>query len=98
MPVMNTTLLPIGTRVKHDGHGPGTIVAHNGAQRNVYVETNLGTEHMNAVVTHGLGAAIVASFYSGDRFPYVVKFDPSERYPEGYQDVYDVDGAVMEVM
>jgi len=98
---MNSNLLPIGTLVYHDGHGNGEIVAYNGVQPNAYVESNLGSPEVAGAVAAGLGEAIVSSFYSGSRYPYVVQFEPSERYkdqyPNGYKDVYDVDGAVMVV-
>jgi hypothetical protein len=79
---MHSKLLPIGTRVKHSGHGLGAIVDHNGSAKNVYVEQNLGSPEVGAAVQAGLGAAIIGSFYSGDRFPYVVTYD------SGYTDVY----------
>lgn len=94
---MNTNLLPIGTLVHHDGHGNGTIVAHNGRPSNTYVEQNLGSPEVTAAVQAGLGAAIVSSFYGASRYPYVIKFESTDRYPEGYEDVYDVDGAVVTV-
>jgi hypothetical protein len=95
---MNSNLFPIGTKVYHDGHGNGRIVAYNGVQTNAYVESNLGSPEVAAAVGAGLGEAIVSSFYSGSRFPYVVHFDPSDRFPTGYKDVYDVDGTVMKVI
>lgn len=95
---MNTPLLPIGTRVIHDGHGPGTIVALNSVQPSGYVASNLGKAPVNEAVALGLGQAVMASMYSNDRFPYVVHFDPSDRFPDGYKDVYDVDGHVMKVL
>lgn len=93
--MQNKHLLPIGTRVNHSGHGLGTIVAHNGVPRNSYVEANLGSPEIGAAVQAGLGAGIISSFYSGDRYPYIVQFDPTKKYPSGYKDVYDVDGTVM---
>ena len=89
------TLHPIGTRVKHDGHGLGTIVAYNGTPKDSYVATHLGSPEVAAAAKAGLIDAMVSSMYGSDRFPYVVHFDPSERFPEGYKDVYDVDGTVM---
>lgn len=82
---MNTKLLPIGTKVNHSGHGVGVIVAYNGRKKNEYVESMLGSSELMGAVNHGLGMAIIESFCSGDRFPYIVKFD------SGYQDVYAVD-------
>jgi hypothetical protein len=95
---MNSNLLPIGTLVYHDGHGNGTIVAYNSIQQNTYVEANLGSPEVAAAVSAGLGEAIVSSFYSGSRYPYVVQFEPSDRFPTGYKDVYDVDGTVMKAI
>lgn len=91
MPVMNTTLLPIGTRVKHSGHGPGTIQAYNNTPPNNYAAEHLCSPHVGMAVTAGLGAAIVSSLYDGGRFPYVIQFDPTEQYPDGYKDVYALD-------
>lgn len=95
-------LLPIGTKVYHDGHGNGVIVEHNGQAKNTYIEQNLGSPEVAAASMCGLMDAIVGSFYSGDRYPYVVQFEPNDRlkdkYPNGYKDVYDVDGVVMKVL
>ena len=80
---MNTSnILPVGSRVMHTGHGAGTITSYNGTTKNTYAEQHLGSPEVSAAVRVGLGAAIVASFYSGDRFPYVITFD------SGYRDVY----------
>jgi hypothetical protein len=95
---MQTKLLHIGTRVVHDGHGPGTIVAHNGVAPASYAVENLGSPEVAAAVGAGLGQAIITSVYSSDRYPYVVHFDPTERFPDGYKDVYDVDGDGMKVL
>ena len=82
---MHSKLHPIGTRVKHSGHGLGAIVDHNGSAKNEYAEANLGSPIVAVAVSLGLGTAIIGSFYSGDRFPYVVQFD------SGYKDVYAPD-------
>ena len=82
------TLLPIGTKVLHDGHGQGVIKAYNGTPKNSYLENNLGSPELAAAVNAGLGLSIVSSFYSSDRFPYVVLFD------SGYEDVYALDDVV----
>lgn len=47
MPCMNT-LHPIGTRVYHDGHGLGTIVAYNGTPKDSYAVTHLGSPEIAA--------------------------------------------------
>ena len=91
-------MLAIGTKVYHDGHGAGTIVAYNGRAAVSYAAANFGSELVGAAVQAGLTAAIVDSMYGCDRYPYVVQFEPTERYPAGYKDVYDVDGAVMKVV
>lgn len=75
-------MLAIGTKVNHTGHGAGTIVAYNGAKRNEYIEQNLGSPEVAAASMCGLMNAIIASFYDGDRYPYVIQFD------SGYKDVY----------
>ena len=85
-------LLPLQTRVYHDGHGLGTIVAYN-TTRCEYLEQHLDEELVAEAVRAGLIDAVVDSFYGSDRYPYVVKFDKS-----GYQDVYGVDGQVMKVV
>lgn len=84
MTLMNT-LLSIGTKVNHSGHGNGVIVAYNGFVKNEYVERNLGSAEVSAAIKAGLAFAVIGSFYSGDRFPYVIKFN------SGYQDVYATD-------
>jgi hypothetical protein len=91
----NQTLLPIGTRVTHfDGgpntHGKGTIVKYNGVKPNEYMNEK-PIEAMALAAKAGLGAALLSSLYDGTRCPYVVHYDPSERYPEGYKDVYEPD-------
>lgn len=75
----------INQRVQHSGHGPGTVVGYNTREKNSYLEGNLLSPHMAAAVEAGLFPAIVDSFYSGDRYPYKVKFD------SGYEDVYSDD-------
>lgn len=88
----NVERLPIGQRVTHfDGgpstHGKGTIVDYNG-------KTKLSDEQAQKMVEsgHPLMVNVVASkLYSGDRCPYVVHWDPSPRYPDGYKDVYESD-------
>lgn len=94
---MSTALHPIGTRVVHSGHGPGTIVRYNGTPAKSYATEHLGSPEVAAAVQAGLMPAIVDSFYGSDRFPYVVKFDPTTRYPDGYQDVYAPDDFTLEV-
>lgn len=86
-------LLPINTRVTHfdggpDTHGKGTIIGYNGVQSNTYLKENF-KEGVEMAAEAGLLGAVIASMYSSDRCPYVVKFDPREKYPEGYQDVYE---------
>lgn len=92
---MNTinNLLPIGTRVTHFGggpstHGKGVIIKHNGVKSSTYLEEK-PEEAIKLASEAGLMGGIIASFYSGSRCPYVVHWDPSEKYPEGYKDVYE---------
>lgn len=84
-------MLALGTKVVHDGHGAGVIVAYNGTPAHSYAAQNLGSDIVAAAAGAGLVDAIVNSMYGSDRYPYVVQFD------SGYKDVYDVDGAVMKV-
>lgn len=77
--------LPIGTRVHHTGHGDGVIVEYNGQKSNEYAMKNPGCDIVCAAWEAGLGQAIVAGYYGGDRFPYVIQFD------SGYTDVYALD-------
>jgi len=91
----NNELLPIGTRVTHfDGgpntHGKGVIVAYNGAQPNSYLEEK-PAEAIELASKAGLLGGLVSGFYSSARCPYVVHYDPSEKYPQGYKDVYEPD-------
>lgn len=81
---MSTQLLPVGTRVRHAyprGHGPGTIVAHNGVRPNNYLNTNFG-DAVDIAAATGLLGGLVSLSYDGERYPYVVQFD------SGYKDVY----------
>ena len=86
-------LLPINTRVTHfngdaSTHGKGTIVGYNGIEPNAYLNEK-PTEAIQLAGEAGLMNALVGSFYDKNRCPYVVHWDPSERYPEGYKDVYE---------
>lgn len=105
-----TTLLPIGTRVTHwDGkrgstHGKGTIIAYNGVSPSSYIRENF-TEAVNMAAKAGLLNGLAGAMYDGQRYPYVVQFDPREayegesersiemrlNYPRGYKDVYGVE-------
>ncbi len=93
-------LLEIGTRVFHTGHKFGTIVAYNGKKVNPYITSKRGTKTLRSLLDEAPNIVIPAmidSFYSSDRFPYIVKYDPSKIYPDGYQDVYcDNDFKVIE--
>lgn len=92
-------LLPIGQRVTHfDGgehtHGSGTIVAYNNISEPShdlqYVAKMMeepGTSHPE--IQSFLVQSAVAGMLNGQRCPYVVHWDPSEKYPEGYKDVYE---------
>lgn len=91
-------LLPIGTRISHHagnpdwGHGKGTIVDYNGRKASDYLNNNF-KEAVELAASVGLLDAVVESFYSSDRCPYVIRFDPSEKYLKGYKDVYEPDSA-----
>lgn len=99
-------LIPLGTRVSHwdgNGHGFGTIVAYNGIPENSYLRENFG-EAVNLVAKAGVNllGGLINSMYDGNRYPYVVQFDPRPfkaddpehcrnirtKYPRGYRDVY----------
>lgn len=84
----NEELLPKGSRVNHTGHGHGTIVDYNGTQKNKYLEDK-PEEAIALAAKAGMLGAMVSSFYDGERCPYVVHFDPREKYPQGYKDVYE---------
>lgn len=101
------TLLPIGTRVTHfhgGGHGKGTIVAYNGVSPNNYIRNNF-KDAVEMASKAGLAEALVTAMYDGQRYPYVVHFDPvvekegessftadiRTKYPRGYKDVYEID-------
>jgi len=74
-------LHPIGTRIRHSGHGLGTIVDYNGRKAG-YTAGNLGTAEVGVAVAAGLGPAVIDSFYDGSRYPYIIQFD------SGYKDFY----------
>ena len=104
------TLLPIGTRVTHfDGkrestHGKGTILAYNGVSPSSYIRENF-KEAVNMAAGAGLLGGLVSAMYDGQRYPYIVQFDPREpyvgeskhseelrlKYPRGYKDFYGVE-------
>lgn len=71
----------VGSRVKHHGHGLGTVVKLNNTPKNLYFQEK-PMEATRMAGKAGLIAGLVNSLYDGDRYPYVVKFD------KGYQDVY----------
>lgn len=101
-----SNLLPIHTRVTHfDGapgtHGKGTIIGYNGVQPSRYFEER-PKEAIELAGAVGMLDALVNSVYSGDRHPYVVRWDYrqeffdrhphlKEKHPHGYTDVYDPD-------
>lgn len=92
---MSTKLHPIGTRVSHfDGgpytHGKGKIVAYNEAPPNQYLKSHF-QEGVEMAAKAGLLDGVVDSFYDGERCPYVIQWDPSDKYPQGYKDVYEPD-------
>ena len=86
---------PIGTPVKHFGHGKGVIIGYNGQPP---VDLDQQLEQIQAIKEDNPDASgildgvfvggMMNAVYNGDRFPYVVKFEPRKEYPEGYQDVY----------
>lgn len=103
------TLLPIGARVTHwnggrGTHGKGTILAYNGVSPSSYIRENF-TEAVNMAAGAGLLGGLVSAMYDGQRYPYVVQFDPREayegesdqskelrlKYPRGYKDFYGVE-------
>ena len=71
--------MKIGQRV-NGSHGNGTIIGLNGQTPADYVLSRRGKECFEDAVS--LGLVNVGTFYSGDRYPYIVKFD------DGYEDVY----------
>jgi hypothetical protein len=73
-------MLPVGSKVYHNGHGVGTIIAYNLSKP--LGDDSLGGDMTAIAIQLGLGAAIVSSMYDGEKFPYIVQFD------SGYKDVY----------
>ena len=64
-------LLAIGTRIR-GVHGLGTIIQYNGQQDlPQYVRDNPAALHEAA----SLGLITTSSFYTADRYPYVIQFD-----------------------
>ena len=87
------TLLPINSRVSHfdggpDTHGVGTIVDYNLMKQNAYAKERL-VEATDLAASLGCLDLLADGFYHGDRYPYVVQWDPSAKYPQGYRDVYE---------
>lgn len=77
---MIVVMLKLNSRVS-GAHGKGTIVAYNQSQPNQYLQEKFD-EAVKIAATAGMIHALAGSFYSGDRYPYVVQFD------NGYKDVY----------
>ena len=75
-------MFQVGNRIQHAGHGLGTIVAFNGTPPNQYFNERPREVLELVEQVPQLSAGLVSSFYSSDRYPYVVRFD------SGYQDVY----------
>lgn len=96
MSTIRKKLYPVGTHVfMSHGHGYGRIVGYNG-QKRVDIDQQLRWLS-DSNVPAGFPAVclmggLAAGMYSGDRYPYVVKWDPSEKWPDGYQDVYGPEG------
>lgn len=91
----------VGDRVFSYGHGYGVVVEvrmPNPQQDNSAVDYLLSSrgssalaesEQLRNVVSQPVVVSgIVNSLYGPDRYPYRIRFEPCERYPEGYCDVY----------
>lgn len=75
----------VGDKVYHSGHGEGVIIGLNGTPKKEFkVEHFLMAEPL----FQELGNGLVNSFYDKESFPYIVQFMPTEKYPNGYKDVY----------
>ena len=102
-----SNLKPINTPCRHWGHGPGKIAAYNtspGFDLDQKIEqlraikdegASLSKEEDHLLNAVFVGAAL-GGIYGGDRYPYVVKFEPTEKYPEGFQEVYSHDEIIFE--
>lgn len=96
-------LLPIGSRVTHfDGgeftHGKGTIIGYNGVSDSTKALEVIASGELDSqpdAVQQLVVKGAICGAYSGSRCPYVVHFDPSEKYPDGYKDVYEVDSVFL---
>lgn len=81
-------MLPIGTVVYHDGHGRGVVVSYNGRKPLPEIPQLRPSGEGDAEEVAELNRLALAisltpeSIYSGDRYPYRVRFDC------GYEDVY----------
>lgn len=73
-------MFQVGQRVSGP-HGLGTIVNLNRTSSNAYF-TERPLEAARIAANLGMEGALTNSVYSGDRYPYVVRFDT------GYEDVY----------
>lgn len=87
-------LLPISTRVTHfDGgpctHGKGTIIGYNNVAGSNPFKFISEVEHASKKVQDVFVQGSVAGAYDSTRCPYIVKWDASEKFPEGYTDVYE---------
>ena len=70
-------MLDTGTRVKHRGHGEGTVVARNTTTAPTY-NIEKGVE----IVDGSMATYYLGYFYTGDKYPNIIQFDT------GYCDVY----------
>ena len=94
-------LYPIGTEVKHCGHGFGKIVGYNdnvaGDPKDVldklddFKQDNELNAHQEAFLNQAAQTKMLNGLYDGDRYPYKIQFEPSEKFPEGYKDVYGLE-------
>jgi hypothetical protein len=78
----------VGDRVRHTGHGPGTVIEVREARSNSaaeYLLSRRGAAQL-ARIPGELVPAMVDSMYSPDRYPYRIRFD------SGYTDVYSDNG------
>jgi hypothetical protein len=77
-------------------HGNGTIVGYKGRRPDTYAQTSLKEAIEFAVQTDNsikpmMLDVIANSFYYGTRCPYILQWDPREKYPNGYKEMYERD-------
>jgi len=94
-------LKAVGTPCYHCGHGRGLIIGYNGQEaadvdkqfeqlKAVSDENNLNEQYTNQLAGV-VCKAVAQGVYSSDRYPYIIRYEPSEKWPDGFKECYGED-------